>query len=154
MKIDGNNDIARSATADKSTSEQATATDEFKKILKASVDRSKTQAAKIQTAPRPNPSAAIHFTPLSPEARKFTVERLDNLLDLLDQYRNQLADPKVTLRQIEPLLNTIAQEKEQLSAVLNGMPNEDGLRDIVHRTLITTSLEVMKFNRGDYIPVY
>ena len=154
MKIDGNNDIARSATADKSTSEQATATDEFKKILKASVDRSKTQAAEIQTAPQPNPLAAIHFTPLSPEARKITIERLDNLLDLLDQYRNQLADPKVTLRQIEPLLNTISKEKEQLSAVLNGMPDEDGLKDIVHRTLITTSLEVMKFNRGDYIPVY
>jgi hypothetical protein len=98
--------------------------------------------------------AAVHFTPLSPEARKITVERLDNLLDLLDQYRNQLADPKVTLRQIEPLLNTISKEKEQLSAVLNGMPDEDGLKDIVHRTLITTSLEVMKFNRGDYIPVY
>ncbi|MGD9052517.1 MAG: hypothetical protein PVG17_11750, partial [Desulfobacterales bacterium] len=66
----------------------------------------------------------------------------------------QLADPQVTLRQIEPLLNTIAKEKEQLSAVLNTMPDEDGLKDIVHRTLITTSLEVIKFNRGDYIPVY
>lgn len=154
MKIDGNNDIGRSAYTDKATPEQAPAADEFKQILKASVDRSQTQAANVQSTPRANPLGAIRLTPLSPEARATTVERLDNLLNLLDQYRNQLADPKVTLRQIEPLLNTMTKEKEQLSAVLKAMPDEDGLKDIVHRTLITTSLEVMKFNRGDYIPVY
>ena len=100
---------------------------------------------------QPNPLAAIRFSPLSPEARHATVERVDNLLNLLDIYRDQLADPKVTLRHIEPLLNTIAKEKEQLSEILDRLPNEDGLKDIVHRTLITTSLEVVKFNRGDYI---
>ncbi|MBW2486601.1 MAG: hypothetical protein JRE72_04205, partial [Deltaproteobacteria bacterium] len=97
---------------------------------------------------------AIRPTSLSPEAREAAVKRLDNLLDLLEQYRDQLADPKVTLRQIAPLLNTIDKKQEQLSALLKGMPDEDGLKDIVHRTLIATSLEVMKFNRGDYIPVY
>jgi hypothetical protein len=91
------------------------------------------------------------LTPLSPEARQTTVERVDLLLDLLDEYRDQLADPNVTLRHIEPLLNTIAQEREHLSGILDRLPNEDGLKDIVHRTLITASLEVVKFNRGDYI---
>jgi hypothetical protein len=153
MKIDGNNDIGRSAYADKSPSGQATATDEFKKILEASVDRSKTQAAKIQTAPQPDALGPIRFRPRSTEASEAAVERLDNLLNLLDQYREQLADSRVTLRQIEPLLNTIDKEQKQLTAVLKAMPDEDGLKDIVHRTLITTSLEVVKFNRGDYIPV-
>lgn len=154
MKIDGSNDLGRSAYTDKSTPEQTTTADEFKKILKASVDRSKTQAANIQTASQPTPLGAIRFTPLSSEVRATTIERLDNLLNLLAQYRDQLADSKVSLRRIEPLLNTIATEKEQLSAVLKVMPDEDGLKDIVQRTLITTSLEIMKFNRGDYIPVY
>jgi hypothetical protein len=95
----------------------------------------------------------IRFRPRSSEAREAAVERLDNLLNLLDQYRKQLADSRVTLRQIEPLLNTIDKEQKQLTAVLKAMPDEDGLKDIVHRTLITTSLEVVKFNRGDYIPV-
>jgi hypothetical protein len=154
MKIDGNNDIGRNPSVDKPTSEHATKSGEFKKILKATVDRSNTQAVKIQTAPQLNPLGAIRSTPMSPEARGAAVKRLDNLLDLLEQYRDQLADPKVTLRQIEPLLNTIDKKQEQLAALLKGMPDEDGLKDIVDRTLITTSLEVMKFNRGDYIPVY
>ncbi|NIS16893.1 MAG: hypothetical protein GWN96_11840, partial [candidate division Zixibacteria bacterium] len=77
--------------------------------------------------------------------------RVDNLLNLLDNYRDQLADSQVTLRSIEPVINMIEKEKEQLSSVLEFLPNEDGLKDIVNRTLITASLEVIKYNRGDYI---
>ena len=153
MKIDGPNDIASSVFTDKATQKESTSDSEFKDILKASVERPQQTPAPIQTPSHANPLEPIRFTPLSPEARETTVERLDNLLNLLDQYRGQLADPKVTLRQIEPLLNTIAKEKEQMSAVLNVMPDGDGLKDIVHRTLITTSLELIKYNRGDYIPV-
>jgi hypothetical protein len=57
----------------------------------------------------------------------------------------------VTLRNIEPVINSIAKEKEQLSSVLDSLTNEDGLKDIVNRTLITASMEVIKYNRGDYI---
>ncbi len=152
MKIDGNIEIPRSAYADKATQKEVTSDAEFKNILKASVERSKAQPAEIQTPPQPDPIAAIRFTPPSPAAREKTVERVDNLLNLLDHYRDQLADSKVTLRSIEPILNTISKEKDQLSGVLDDLPNGDGLKDIVQRTLITASLEVMKFNRGDYIP--
>jgi len=152
MKIDGNNEIVHIATTDKMTPKEATSDAEFKNILKASVERSMEHPLKIQSPPQPNAVAAIRFTPLSPATRDTTIERVDNLLNLLDHYRNQLADPRVTLRSIEPIVSTIAKEKEQLSAVLDTLPNDDGLKDIVHRTLITASLEVMKYNRGDYIP--
>jgi len=82
---------------------------------------------------------------------KASVERVDNLLNLLDNFRKQLADPQVTLRSIEPVMNTIVKEKEQMSSVLDSLTNEDGLKDIVNRTLITASLEVIKYYRGDYI---
>lgn len=152
MKIDGNNEIAHSTTADKATPKEATPDAEFQNILKATVERSMEYPVKIQSPPQPNTVAAIRFTPLSPATRDTTVERIDNLLNLLDHYRKQLADPRVTLRSIEPIVSTIAKEKEQLSAVLDTLPNDDGLKDIVHRTLIAASLEVMKYNRGDYIP--
>jgi len=152
MKIDGNNEITHSATADKTAPKEATPDAEFKNILKASVEHSMEHPVKIQSPPQPNPVAAIRFMPLSSATRETTVERVDNLLNLLDHYRNQLADPKVTLRSIEPIVSTITKEKEQLSAVLDTLPNDDDLKNIVHRTLIAASLEVMKYNRGDYIP--
>jgi hypothetical protein len=98
-----------------------------------------------------NPVSAIQFHPVSLENKRITVERVDNILNLLNNYRDNLADPQVTLRSIEPVINMIAKEKEQLSSVLESLPNEDELKDIVERTLITASLEVIKFNRGDYI---
>lgn len=152
MKIDGNNEIVRSATADKAAQKETTPDAEFKDILKSTVARSSQRPTQIQASPPLNPMAAVQLAPLSPATRRSTVERVDHILNLLDTYRNQLADPRMTLRRIEPIVNTIAKEKEQLSSMLDAMPDNDGLKDIVQRTLITASLEIIKYNRGDYIP--
>jgi hypothetical protein len=151
MKIYGNDEIIKNSYADKTVQKEQSQNADFKNILKASVERTTQQQAKIQRSALIDPVSAIRFDPLSPEDKSTTVERVDNLLNLLDNYRNELADPQVTLRSIEPVMNTIVKEKEQLSAVLDSLTNEDGLKDIVNRTLITASLEVIKYYRGDYI---
>ncbi len=151
MKIHGNDEIIKNSYADKTAQKEQARKADFKDILKASVERTTQQQAKIQRSALIDPVSAIRFDPLSPEDKSTTVERVDNLLNLLDNYRNELADPQVTLRSIEPVMNTIVKEKEQLSAVLDSLTNEDGLKDIVNRTLITASLEVIKYYRGDYI---
>ena len=151
MKINGSDEIIKNGYADKTVRKEQAQNDDFKNILKASVERTAHHPAKIQSPPLMHPVSTIQVHPLSPENKHVTVERVDNLLNLLDNYRKQLADPQVTLRSIEPVINTIVKEKEQLSSVLNSLTNEDGLKDIVNRTLITASLEVIKYNRGDYI---
>ena len=150
MKIDGNNDIARSAFADKTSQKEAAKDAEFKDILKSAVEQS-TQRPTNTQPPSLQPISAIRYPLGSTELRHTTIERVDNLLNLLDHYRDQLADPHVTLRKIEPVVNTIEKEKDQLSALLDILPQDDTLKEIVNRTLITASLEVMKYNRGDYI---
>ena len=151
MKINGNDEILKGGYVDKTAQKESVRKDDFKDILKASVERSAPHPSKITSSPPMQTLSAIHFEPLSPENRSVTVERVDNILNLLEKYRNQLADPQVTLRQIEPLLNAIEKEKTQLSSVLDSMESEDGLKDIVNRTLVTASLEIVKYNRGDYI---
>ena len=151
MKINGNDEIIKNSFAEKTIQQEQDQKDDFKNVLKASVERTAQHPGKIKSSPLANPVSAIQFHPLSPENKGVTVERVDNLLNLLDNYREQLADPQVTLRSIEPVINMIAKEKEQLSSVLESLSNEDGLKDIVNRTLITASLEVVKYNRGDYI---
>ena len=151
MKINGSDEIIKNSFAEKTIRREQDQKDDFKNILKASVERSASHSGKIESPSLANPVSAIRFHPLSPENKSITVERVDNLLNLLDNYRDQLADPQVTLRNIEPVINMIEKEKEQLSSVLDSLTNEDGLKDIVNRTLITASLEVIKYNRGDYI---
>ena len=152
MKINGSDEILKNGYADKLVQKEQVKNDGFKDILKASVERATNHPAKIQSPALKQPLSAIKFEPLSPENKRFTIDRVDNLLNLLDNYRRQLADPQVTLRHLEPLMDTIEKEKEQLSSVLDSLANEDGLKDIVNRSLITASLEIVKYYRGDYIP--
>ena len=152
MKINGIDEIVKNCNVDKNARKGPVENDDFKNILKASVERTASQPLKVQQAPSINPASAIRMQPLPSEIKNATIERVDNLLNLLDNYRKQLADPTMTLRSIEPVLNTIIKEKEQLSSLLDSLTSEDGLKDIVNHTLITASLEEIKYNRGDYIP--
>ena len=151
MKINGSDEIIKNGIADKALRREQGQKDNFKNILKASVERTTPHTGKIESPSLASPVSAIRFQTPSPDYKRLTVERIDNFLNLLDNYRNQLADPKMTLRSIEPVMKMINKEKEQLSSVLDSLTEEDGLKDIVNRTLITASLEVMKYNRGDYI---
>jgi hypothetical protein len=151
MKINGNDEIIKNGFADKISTRQQDRKDDFKNILKASVERAMPDTGKTQSPPLANPVSAIRFQAPSPENKRLTVEHVDNLLNLLDNYRIQLADPQVTLRSMEPVIKMIDKEKEQLSSVLDSLAEADGLKDIVNRTLVTASLEIMKYNRGDYI---
>jgi hypothetical protein len=151
MKISGNNEIIKSAYQDKSQRNEPASNADFKNILKESVEKSARDTAQIQPSSLINPLAAVRFNSESPPDKVSAIQQVDSLLNLLDDYRKQLADPAITLRNIEPVMQSIIKEKDQLSSLLESLPNEDGLKDIVNRTLITTSLEVIKYNRGDYV---
>lgn len=151
MKIYGDNGILKQTFPQKTPEGEKAHDAEFKDILKESVEKSTENPSKIQPATMMDPVSTIRFNPSSDQDKNLTIERVDNLLNLLDNYRQQLSDPHVTLRTLEPMLNSIAKEKDQLSGLLDSLPNEDGLKDILNQTLITASLEVIKFNKGDYI---
>ena len=151
MKIYGDNGILKESALQKPQQNEKTPDVNFKNILKESVENSTENPSKIQPSTLIDPVSAIRFNPLSTQDKNITVERIDNLLNLLDNYRQQLSDPHVTLRTLEPVINSIAKEKDQLSGLLDSLPNKDGLKHILNQTLITASLEVIKFNRGDYI---
>ena len=151
MKIDANNEIIKSSYPDKSQRSEKGSNTDFKNILRESVEKSVSQATQIQPPSLINPLSSVGFESELPKDKFYTINRVENLINLLDDYRKQLADPAITLRSIEPVMKTIMKEKDHLSSLLDSMPNEQGLKDIVNRTLITASLEVLKFNRGDYI---
>jgi hypothetical protein len=151
MKIYGNDEILKNGYPQNTQKNEKTPNADFKNILKESVENSTQKPSKIQPSTLMDPVSAIRSNPLSTQDKNITVERIDHLLNLLENYRRQLRNRQVTLRTLEPMMNTIAKEKDQLSRVLDSMPNEDGLKDILNQTLITASLEVIKYNRGDYI---
>ena len=79
------------------------------------------------------------------------VDAVERFLVLLDEYRHKLANPQVTLKEIYLLVNEMDAEKENLIQALNSLHDGDRLKDILNQTLITSSLEIIRFNRGDYL---
>lgn len=151
MKITGNNEILPGVSPEKQTRPAQNPAEDFGAILKDKIETSpKLESPAFLNPIAPSqPLSMVH--PISSPDHKVTIERVENLLDLLDDYRQKLADPQVTLKEMDGLVGKIAGEKENLTATLDSMQDGEQLRDVLNQTLVTTSLEIMKFRRGDYV---
>ncbi len=74
-----------------------------------------------------------------------------NALDLLEGYQKTMADPGKTLKEISPLLESLSRQAGDLDQIAAGLTPSDPLWKILNELQILSSLEVEKFNRGDYI---
>jgi hypothetical protein len=75
----------------------------------------------------------------------------EKALDLLEQYQRAMENPRTTLREIHPLVQSLAEEMKNLDQWVEKMPPSDPLRGILTEAGILSSVEIEKFNRGDYI---
>ncbi|HSR11540.1 MAG TPA: hypothetical protein VLS90_08825 [Thermodesulfobacteriota bacterium] len=73
------------------------------------------------------------------------------LLDALDRYQTALADSRSTLKEISPLLSSLSGQARDLAEIGSRLPDSDPLRKIIGELEILSSVEVEKFNRGDYV---
>jgi len=76
------------------------------------------------------------------------VNQTGKLLDLLEDYANQMGDPKKTLRDIEPLIATIQKNATELVEAADESPGE--LKELAAEAAIAANVEYAKFYRGDY----
>lgn len=151
MKINDNDPILKNFFPETKTAPQPSADQEFGAILKESVGN----VEKEDTGPRQttfiNPLTGIQMSPSSKADKQFTLDRIENLIGLLDQYRHQLADPGITLKNIDPIIRKIDRETQNLAPDIDALPDDEDLKNIINQTLVTASLEISKFYRGDYI---
>jgi hypothetical protein len=74
------------------------------------------------------------------------------LIDLLEAYAQQLADPAKSLRQIAPLVDAIQTQAERLMAAAAADPQpHPELQTLAHRSVVAAQVEVTRFQRGDYV---
>ena len=76
----------------------------------------------------------------------------DKILNLLDDYTRELADPAKTLKDIEPLVKNIEKEVSLIEAEsADAVHNDKALKKIIKDLAVTANVAVYKFHRGDYI---
>ncbi len=79
------------------------------------------------------------------------VEATEKTLNLLEEYQRAIDNPRVTLREIHPLVQSLAEETRGLNQSVEKLSPSDPLKKIMTEVGILSSIEVGKFNRGDYV---
>ncbi len=120
----------------------------FNEILQRTMESTEAQAQKGTQAVS---SAQIIQTIGSiGEGQGPILERVEQLLDTLEEYQRNLGSANTTSDELKPLINRMEEQNKALAAVLVTLPDGDTLKDILNRVLITSVVEVEKFRRGDY----
>lgn len=150
MKISVTPQLRADPPATRNRRETISSETDFQTILKQTVGCTD---GENQTSRVAHPFSMQSVRPIvAPEAEAALplADRIDRLVDQLENYRFKLADPQASLKSIQPLLNDMAASSEKLAPKLEHLDEGDPLYDILNRSLVMVSLEITRFNRGDY----
>jgi hypothetical protein len=86
-----------------------------------------------------------------PQARSQGIKAAENALSLLERYQEAIADPQMTLKKVDPLVQSLSQNVNDLISLSDKLPASDPLRKIISEIGIVSMVEVQKFNAGEYI---
>jgi hypothetical protein len=83
--------------------------------------------------------------------RMQTVSNINEFLSIMESYQKEMADPKASLKDAYPFVQQMEEKMAELIPALESLPATDKLKDILNSALVASTVEVIKFNRGDYV---
>lgn len=119
--------------------------EDFALCLGAAVQSRASAAATPGAAPVSGPTAVSPPDPDSPFAA------LEAGLRRLEAFARRLADPGITLRDLEPLAQELLQDSHRLNTWARSVPPASPLRALTEETAALAYVESLKFQRGDYL---
>ena len=75
----------------------------------------------------------------------------ERILDTLEKYQEAMVNPQISLKEISPLVQSLSREVKELTQRSEKLSSSDPLQKIMAEIGILSSVEIEKFNRGDYI---
>ena len=97
---------------------------------------------------------ALHPTtnPCPVDNKNDVIVQSEKILNLLDHYAGELADPARTLKDIRPIVDSIEKEVTLMESEAVGTVQNDKVLDrLVKDLAVTAKVAMYKFHRGDYI---
>lgn len=128
---------------------QGDLTDAFDSVLSSALEKTEAGEGETEAMGLEEISApAFDLMPLSTTV----TDKTDKLLDMLNSYAQQLENPQISLRNIEPVLEEINAEAGALLEDAKFLGEDDSsLKEIATQTAVTARTEYVKFQRGDYL---
>lgn len=147
-------DIISNVTQPNKTPQQPQATaGRFDEILEKALtpQPQSGQVASTGALPPLDSLSSLNFTVPSGVDRAQTVNHIDEFLGIMESYQKQMADPKASLKDAYPFVQQMEKKAAELIPTLESLPAADKLKDILNRALVASTVETIKFNRGDYV---
>ncbi len=151
MKIENSENIQKNLYPDKINKNEKPQGTGFKAVLKNEVEKSSNTISQNQKMSSIGSISPIQLNMLAPTQNMPVIDRVENLLNILDEYQQKLKDPNTSLKEIDPVVKQMEKEKDSLAPVVDSLAENDDLKEILTQALVASSLETIKFNRGDYI---
>ena len=151
MKIDGTEGFFKIPDFEKSTGRPDDKDGGFQKILRQTLNPAQSQAVAPSATTFVHSTAPVAKTDAVAIDRVGTLDRVELLVDRLDEYRRHLAGPGTNLKTLEAVVKKLEGERDLLAPAVNELPEGDRLKTIVNQSLVAASVEIFKFHRGDYL---
>ena len=155
MKINNTDEILKGVYPKTTPNKEESNDKRFTEILKESLSPTRESQPVAQNHQLIRSTPPINIQPatgLQENASK-VVERIYKLLEVLDNYRGKLGDPRMSLKEVDPVVKQLETENESLKPLLESLADGDTLKEILNDALVTASLEVIQYKRGDYNPI-
>lgn len=144
MKIYSDNEIPAHDYPEEIKKTETPVSKTFRAIFKETYSRIDAKSQKTQQV------SEIQSNIFSLAGKMPVIDHIENCLNTLDEYCRSLGNLRITKNDIRPIINKMSQESDILIRALNSLNNEDELKDILNQTLTISSVEITRFNRGDY----
>lgn len=129
--------------------------DAFSKTLKEAMSNAQTS----ELTPSEFQAGIVKTSAINPAFMKLNdpsdisevMNQTDILLSRLNDYAKLLGDPSSTLKEMEPVIDSIKKDADALNAdAEKKLPEGSGIKKIVREFAIAANAEYMRFKRGDY----
>ena len=152
MKINYTDEILKNVHKEAAKKNEKSADKQFAEILKETLKPPCESKSVSQNHPvlKSAPLAEVQAVKSLAEDKSKVVERVHQFLDLLNDYCRKLGNQQMSLKEVDPVINRLETENENLKPVLESLSDGDELKEILNNTLITASLEIIKYRNGEY----
>ena len=123
---------------------------EFDSILQKVVDSTTTREAGAESTLLVSDVRPARFATEPLPSTNMVVDQVQRLIDTMEVYQQKLIENGATLKDIQPLVQQMKSESESLSATSSAVQAKERLKTIVDQSLMLSSMEIAKFNNGDY----
>ena len=145
MKIDIDSILAKTPVATENNKPKKSESGNFSDVLAQAVSEQVQRAKRIEEARYTQTVAPVSDSSLPPLWLK-----VKDLLNVLDEYSQNLGNAKNSLKDLEPLIDKMENQIQVIDGDID-TAKTDPLNVLAQQVLTQAQVEVIKFRRGDYV---